>query len=520
MTTRRQILMRFGALAGVAGAYQAMRALGLAGGDEAWAGTPTLVPGSGKGVKVAILGAGVAGMSAAYEMIKAGYECVVLEARERVGGRNWTIRKDTVLDMTDGSRQVCAFDEGHYFNAGPARIPSHHDATLGYCREFGVAMETEVNYSGTAFVQSDRLNGGERIPMRRAVYDQRGHMAELLAKCLNKGALDDAFTGEDKDKLVAGLGQWGGLAKDMTYQGTTRSGYATAPGAAGAKGEAYRPLPLSVVNDPFVLGTTGFQDIIEMQATMQQPVGGMDRIAMAFEARLGSAIKKGCEVKRIRRKGSKKGGVEILYVDKATGKAESLAADYCICTLPFPILNTIPNDFSTDRQAAIKRNSVYGEGYKIAFQSLRFWETNDRVYGGLGFTERDTFLTWYPSHGFHEPEGVIVAGYNFNDTMGKRTLPEQIAYARETINRLHPGQAGLMKAPIAIDWKKVPYNLGLEGHIANADPDGYTLMGQADGPFYFAGEHLSHVGAWQQGAIVSAHRVVNMIAERQASLNA
>jgi monoamine oxidase len=60
-------------------------------------------------------------------------------------GRNWTIRRGATLDMTDGSRQVCEFDEGLYWNAGAARLPSHHQAMLGYCNELGVALEVEVN---------------------------------------------------------------------------------------------------------------------------------------------------------------------------------------------------------------------------------------------------------------------------------------------------------------------------------------------------------------------------------------
>jgi monoamine oxidase len=216
----------------------------------------------------------------------------------------------------------------------------------------------------------------------------------------------------------------------------------------------------------------------------------------------------------IRRKGQ---GVEIAVVDKATGTKSVVAGDYCICTIPLTVLQKIPNDFSKDRQAAILRNGTYGDGYKIAFQSPRFWE-DDQVYGGLSFTERDTFITWYPSAGFHQPEGIIIAGYAFNGRMGARSFADQVAYARGTIDRLHPGKSGLMKSPIAVQWSKMPYSFGLESEMANANPADYTLLSDADGPFYFAGEHLSHVGAWQQGAFVSAHRVVNLIAERQKSI--
>ncbi len=536
MTTRRDILMRIGAVGGFAAAYAAASGLGLMGSDEAWAGTPDLQPDSGKGVRVVILGAGVAGMSAAYELGKAGYQCTVLEARDRVGGRNFTVRKGTVIEMNDGSRQVCQFDDGYYFNAGPARIPSNHQATLGYCKQFGVQMETEVNWSGSALIQTDRLNGGKALQMRQAVYDYRGHMAELFAKCVNTGALDDTFSKDDRDKLMTTMGNWGGLfgnaggppgsvataaLTNMAYKGSTSAGYATEPGAGDQVGTARAPLPLDIVGDPFVQAVANFTDIIEMQATMQQPVGGMDMIAKAFERELGDVVRKGCEVKRIKRVLGRKGAqtVEIQYWDKISGTAQAIQADYCICTIPLTVLSGIANDFSKAQQAAIARNKVYGDGYKIAFQSPRFWE-DDQIYGGLSFTDRDTFITWYPSAGFHQPQGIIVAGYAFDGRMGTRDFAGQVDYAKGTIDRLHPGKSGLMIAPVAVQWSRMPYSGGLESDMAFENPADYTLLSQADGPFYFAGEHLSHVGAWQQGAFVSAHRVVNMIAARQQSLKA
>ena len=537
MTTRRQILMRFGAVAGVAGAYAAARGLGLMGSDEAWAGMPDLQPGSGRGTRVVILGAGAAGLSAAYELGKAGYDCTVLEARDRPGGRVFTVRKGVKIEMTDGSKQVCQFDEGQYLNAGAARIPSHHQATLGYCKALGVEMETEVNWSGSALIQADRLNAGKPFQMRQAVYDYRGHVAELLAKCTQSGALDAQFSAPDRDRLIAGLGRWGGLGERLTsqqrlqalsngqqaravnldYRGSISAGYATEPGAGDQRGTPRPPLPLDVVGDPFVQGMATFSDAIEMQATMQQPVGGMDRIHYALYDKLKKTVHLNSEVTAIRRKGR---GVEIAYTSKPHGKPAAILADICICTIPLTVLGAIPNDFSPDRQAAIRRNAQYGDGYKIAFQSPRFWETEAQIYGGLSFTERDTFITWYPSSGFHKPQGVIVAGYAFNGNMASRPMAEQIEYAKGTIERLHPGQSGKVHSPVIVHWGAMPYSFGLESNMADQNPDDYALLSQNDGPFYFAGEHLSHVGAWQQGAFVSSHRVVNMVAAHQAAARA
>jgi monoamine oxidase len=511
MVTRRQILARFTAVAGVAGGYAALHALGLTG-EEAWAGMPDLQPGSGTGVKVVILGAGQAGLSSAYELKKAGFDVTIIEARDRVGGRNWTVRKGTEVVFDNGTKQTCAFDDGQYFNAGPARLPAHHQATLGYCRELGVLTEPEINWTGRARIQADRLNGGKAFEMRQAVYDFQGHMAELVTKVANKGALDDSLTKDDRDRLVSTLAQWGPLDKDGLFKGSDFTGFDNEPGAFGQAPTFHTPLPLSVVGDPFVQAVATFADSADFQATMQQPVGGMDRIPMAFEARLGNIIRKGCEVKRIRRTRS---GADVFFFDKVTGQPEVISANYVICTLPLPVLATLDADFSKPVKAAIDKNkgSMVG-GYKIAFQSPRFWETNDHIYGGLSFTDRDTFATWYPSDRLMSPTGVIIAGYAFDGKAGARSLPDQVAYARDTIDRLHPGQSGQMTAPVIVNWQQIPYTYGLASFLSDSDPDAFALLNQPDGPIYFAGDHLSYVSSWQQGAFLSAHRTVNAIADR------
>jgi len=72
----------------------------------------------------------MAGLAAAYELSRAGHEVIVLEARDRVGGRVLTLRSP--------------FAAGHSAEAGAARIPPEHDLTLGYARHFG--LETDRFY--------------------------------------------------------------------------------------------------------------------------------------------------------------------------------------------------------------------------------------------------------------------------------------------------------------------------------------------------------------------------------------
>jgi monoamine oxidase len=114
--TRRRFLEQVGLAGGSAALYETMTALGLINLPAAWAGPPELPPGSGSGKSVVILGAGIAGMTAAYELTRANYSCKIIELTERAGGRNHTARRGTVIKEVNQAgvqtEQVCDFDEG------------------------------------------------------------------------------------------------------------------------------------------------------------------------------------------------------------------------------------------------------------------------------------------------------------------------------------------------------------------------------------------------------------------------
>jgi monoamine oxidase len=90
----------------------------------------------GAAKKVIIIGAGLAGLSAAYELTQAGHDVTILEARTRAGGRVYTVREP--------------FSDGMYAEAGAARIPTDHDLTLGYVKLFNLALDqmypTDLKY--------------------------------------------------------------------------------------------------------------------------------------------------------------------------------------------------------------------------------------------------------------------------------------------------------------------------------------------------------------------------------------
>src|ERR1700729_3820402 len=104
---RRDLIHQVGRLGGVAAAYQTMAAMGLLPVPQAYAGPPDLPPGGGR--RIVIIGAGIAGMVLAWELRKAGYAPLILEARMRAGGRNWSLRGGDEVHET-GSVQRITWD--------------------------------------------------------------------------------------------------------------------------------------------------------------------------------------------------------------------------------------------------------------------------------------------------------------------------------------------------------------------------------------------------------------------------
>jgi monoamine oxidase len=516
--TRRDFLQQVGSVGGYRATYLTMQAMGLLS-TAAMAEPLTLKKGDPHGTKVVILGAGVAGMSAAYELGKAGYDCTILEARDRVGGRNWSIRRGTRLEMNDGTRQVCEFDPDMYWNSGPARIPSAHQAVLGYCKEFGVALEVEINTSRGARLYNPDANGGKPIEMRQAHNDARGEIAELLGKALNRGALDAELTAQDKERMVAFLRTYGDLTPDLLFKGTTRSGYKSLPAAGDQAGEARDAVPLGTLLDIDMWGAMMFEEGFDFQATMFQPVGGMDRIPMAFAKKLGPVVRLMSEVTAIKRRNS---GVTITYTDKRSGKRNAIDAAYCIVTIPLKVLEPIENDFSSTCRSAM-REIEYGNAVKIAWQSRRFWESDDEIYGGISWVKGPTALVWYPSDRLFSQKGILLGGYVSRgevDALAAKPLHEQFELSRAAIEGLHPGRGHELEKPMAIAWSKVPYSLGIGARYRSDHDPNYAMLSEPDGPFYFAGEHLSHVGAWQEGAMLSARRAINMMDKHRRAQHA
>jgi len=288
--TRRELLTRIGQVGGYSAAFATMQSLGLISMKGEQLEPIKATAGVGKGIKVAVLGGGIGGLVTAYEMKKLGYDVTILEARERPGGRNFTGRNGTKVEFVDGTVQTINWKEGNYQNLGPARLPSTHWTMLEYARELGVKLEVEINTSRSAFLQNDHVNDGKAIPQRKAINDTRGIVAELLNKCAANGALDTLVSKTDRERMNDFLTKYGALEANGTYKGSPRAGYKVAPGAGRQDGVVDTPLDLTALLDGNFWDEMLIEETWDWQATMMQPVGGMDRIPYAFAKSLGDII--------------------------------------------------------------------------------------------------------------------------------------------------------------------------------------------------------------------------------------
>jgi len=521
MATRRDFLTRVGQAGGFAAAFVTMRELGLMS-DGMSASSLTLAPNAGAGVNVVILGGGIAGLVSAYEMSKAGFRVTVLEARSRPGGRNWTVRNGTAVEFMDGTRQVASWEAGSYLNAGPARLPSIHKTMLGYCRELGVPLEVEVNSSRSALQVSEKAFGGRAVEQRQVINDTRGHVSELLAKCVKQHALDEELSKDDCTRMLDFLRTYGDLKEDHKYAGSARAGVSRLPGAGPVTQELRKPLDLHALLEANFWRGALFEEGLTMQATMFQPVGGMDRIPFAFAHRLGSVVQYNAQVEEIRKTPS---GVRVLFEQK--GRKKAIEADYAICALPITVLKTTPNDFSPRIRQAIAKTE-YADGFKVAWESKRFWETDFNIYGGISFVASGPVgLVWYPSAKIFSDTGVLISGYateGTSDFAKLGSIEAKLAASRAAVERLHPGYGRRLTQPIYVNWGRIAHNegswVGRERETNNSTErttyyDGpYKEFIEPDDRIYFAGDHCARVGAWQEGAALAAHRTIQMITER------
>ncbi len=518
--SRRDLLRLIGVSAGGAAMYHAMSSLGF--GAESNFDKPIDLQGAPQGASVVILGAGMAGMSAAYELRKAGYQVQVLEYNGRAGGRNWSLRGGDQYTELGGFTQNVGFDKDLYINPGPWRIPYHHRGMMHYAKVLNVPLEPffQVNYN--AYVHSSKAYGGKPQRFREVKADYQGHVAELLAKATQQHALDATVSKEDQEKLLESLRQWGALDKEFNYvsseSASERRGFAKNPGGGlSARPIPSKPASLSDLLESGLWQAIGNGDTFDMQTALFQPVGGMGRIGEAFGRELGPLIRYHAKVTNIVQDAK---GVTVTYVDaRSTGDKQTVKADWCLCTIPLPILAQIPMNVSRPMADAIAA-VPYASAIKAGLQfKRRFWEEDEQIYGGITYTDLPITNIGYPNTGFQSSgKGVLLGAYIWGlNAMEFTSVPPQ-ERVRKIVDygaQIHPQYHAEFDNGVAVAWHRSPFTLGCFG-MWNADTRArhYDNLCQIDGRIALAGEHASFIGGWQEGAVTSSMDAIGRLHQR------
>jgi len=500
--------------------YRAMTAMAFAG-ESGFTG-PIQLSGDPKGATVLILGAGLAGMCAAYELRKAGYKVQILEYNDRPGGRNWSLYGGDTYTEMGGFTQKVEFDKGLYLNPGPWRLPYHHRAILHYCKVLGVALEPFIQVNAAALLHSTKAFDGKPKAFREVQGDFNGYVAELLAKSTQQGRLDEAVTQEDKELLLAAMREWGALDKNYQYKKgaltSERRGWQSDPGGGLSPAPTpSEPMAMSDLLKSGLWSAIAAGMIYEFQDTIFQPKGGMGMIGKAFGRELDGVIQYGAKVTEIRQDDR---GVTATWIDSKTGGAPRQArGDWCICTIPASILSQIPINVGGPMKAAIDA-IYYDASIKVGLQfKRRFWEQDEAIYGGISYTDQPNSLIGYPSTDFFSSgKGVLLGAYNFGPSAFEyAAMPpaERVAKTVEYGANIHPQYREEFETGVSVAWHRVPWTMGCAGHwTEELRAEHYDNLCAVDGRILLAGEHASRLPAWQEGAILSSLDAIRRLHQR------
>ncbi|HXJ65815.1 MAG TPA: flavin monoamine oxidase family protein [Actinomycetota bacterium] len=453
-------------------------------------------PGARK--RVVVMGAGIAGLVAAYELKRQGHDVVVLEAQNRVGGRVYTCRE---------------FAPGLYAEFGAMRIPRSHDLTRKYCELFDMPMRPFVmgNPKGLVHIAGLRMTMEEaNANPERLPFDLEPHERGKTADELWMNAIADIKALLDREGDAA----WEEIRAQ--YDRFSLYDFLVHRGFSDGAIEYYAVMNFVETDMNNAVMEVLREDLEGAYVDMQTIDGGMDQLPNAFFRELQQEVRFGAIVHAIELATE---GVTVHF--KTESGRFNVTGDYAVCALPFPCLRTVEitgGEFSHEKRKAI-RELFYHASTKILFQvRRRIWEHEDGIIGG-GATVTDLPIRRmnYPPSTTDTERGVLLASYSWGQDAlqwGAMDPETRLEEALDDVARIHPGirdefEVGTSHAWYGDRWAR--------GAFALFAPDQQTDLQAAivapEGRIHFAGEHCSLYHAWIQGALESGIRAAKEIHE-------
>ncbi len=452
--------------------------------------------GSPEGRKhVIVVGAGLAGLVAAYELKRRGHRVTVLEAQNRLGGRIYTLRSP--------------FAPGLYAEAGGMRIPRAHDLTLRYCELFGLPMRPFVmgnprglvDLGGLRMTKADADAHPDRLPFDLAQHEH-GQTADALWETAI-GSLRAMVEHE-------GPAAWDHIVRE--YDEYSLYEFLKAKGWSRGAIEYFTVVNFLEADMHNSLVEILREDLGGAYVDMQEIAGGMDALPNAFYPSLADDIRFGTNVFAIDQDDN---GVTVHA--KTEANRFSYTGDYAVITVPFSVLRTIETltPFSTGKQRAIRQLN-YHASTKIVFQVReRIWEREDGIFGGATVTELPIRRMNYPTPDATTRRGVLLASYTWGqDALQWGAMDEEtrLEEALDDVERIHPGirdvyEVGASHAWYSDRWARGAFAMFAPGQQTELQAD----IVRPEGRIHFAGEHCSLYHAWIQGALESGIRAAQAI---------
>ncbi|MEQ1698963.1 MAG: FAD-dependent oxidoreductase [Ilumatobacteraceae bacterium] len=402
---------------------------------------------------VIVIGAGLAGLRAATDLRAAGLDVVVLEARDRVGGRVWSHH----------------FENGQVAERGAEFIDGNHTEVLALAASLGLAL---TERSAEMDPQATLIDaGGRSVPM---------HLHASLADDLMRweAALatlepTDEFEQATLADLVASLGL--SVMARVVIGRDIRTEFM---------------LPPEAVSQRFAAQVLSNQ--VAGQRERHRIVGGNDQLALGLAERLGDVVRLSTEVRSL---DAASGSVELT-------DGSQLQASAIVAAVPLPVLSRLWAGLPASLGGV-----GYGIGGKISVQfSRRIWLDYSR--NGTVLTERAWGHLWETTDDQSGDTGVLTNLLASYDGASLVSMPGVADHLVGEIERIFPGARGLAGERVVTDWTNDPFSLGAYACFGPGQwSAAHTALHATYGRLWLAGEHADGFAGFMEGALCSGARV-------------